>query len=94
MSGTLGMFDSAKNGNQHAKRLINHSSSIYQPLLFLSQQFIVPMSTLQVNLTKFRIAKKYFLEKARNATVTNGLVDGIEEMDSELVSDVNVYSTG
>lgn len=46
------------------------------------------MSTFQDTLTKFKIAKETFLEKARNATVTDGVVDGIEEMDSELVSEV------
>jgi hypothetical protein len=51
------------------------------------------MSTSQDSVSEFRTAKKDFLEKARNATVTDGVVDGIEEMDGNLVRNLTFYST-
>ena len=44
------------------------------------------MSTHQENLAAFRTAKQEFLDRARNATVIDGFVEGILAMDAELVS--------
>ena len=48
------------------------------------------MAHQQSNLSEFFKAKAAFLHKVRNATATNGIMDGLQEMEEELVSNLKL----
>lgn len=51
------------------------------------------MADQQSNLSKFIKVKAAFLDKVRNVMATNGIMDGLQQMEEELVSNLKVLNT-